>query len=532
MPVVPVFVNEARAPTIDTPRADPGAFAEPGAATAEAGAQFGETMQAWQAQYAEAKRQSNAAGLLDQGLTALGNAQFTFSKVPDHQQAYTEFQQFAAQTRQKLMAQTSDPLVQAYVGRAYDQEAIMRGLDTRNAAFQLESSTQVGALQQRLVNYQQQVATAGSPLERAHLTDLAHADIAGSVAGHWLAPEQGSLLTIKFNSDAAEAQARSLAARDPVTAERILNDPRATQETFPGLLPEASAALAYQVGWRAQRVEEQAIAAQQHADAVAERQVYQAQEDTATSTLAGIYNRKITDPSVIISLGERHLLSPAGMEAAHSALQQQQGGQDDPMATLTLSARVGDGTATPDDVLHLVGSGLVSTRTGLQMMNQLNAQRAESLKVRMGQANSMLNTMFSAQAAQAGLFGRPDRSPQVAQLVGARQELIRRVNAGEDPLAVVSDIAVREAPMLPQPSMGIVRTLPDVLRIWGLTVNAHAAHQMGDTQYDEDALTLSEWAKRLRLPQFQPGASQRTGAPPSATGAGVAQPGGLVDVGP
>ena len=162
IPIVPLFSNEVRAPTIDTPRADPGAFAEPGAATAEAGAQFGETMQAWQAQYAEAKRQSNAAGLLDQGLTALGNAQFTFSKVPDHQQAYTEFQQFAAQTRQKLMAQTSDPLVQAYVGRAYDQEAIMRGLDTRNAAFQLESSTQVGALQQRLVNYQQQVATAGS----------------------------------------------------------------------------------------------------------------------------------------------------------------------------------------------------------------------------------------------------------------------------------------------------------------------------------------------------------------------------------
>ncbi len=414
MPQVPLFENDLRVPTQQMPFADPGAMAAPGEAQEQAGAQFGDAMQAWNAQYVEAKRQANAAGLLDQGLSALGDAQFAMSKVPDHQQAYTGFQQQAAKIRQGLMAQTSDPEIQSYVGRAFDQEAIMRGLDTRNAAFALESSTQVGALQQRLVNYQDQIATAGSDLERAHLTDIAHQDIAGSVAGHWIAPEQASLLTIKFNSDAAEARARGLAARDPVTAEQILNDPAATQRTFPGLLPAQAEMLAYQVGWRAQRVEAQNIAAQEHADAMAERNVVRTQSANEMTLLEGIYSGKIKDPKALLDLAQTRQITPAGLQAAHQALLEQGQGHDDPMTALSLLSQAATGQLTGRQVNDALAKGQLSLGTAWNLQARINAEESDAKRSEISQGAGLIDQAFSGMAAGRDVFGNAKFSPSPA----------------------------------------------------------------------------------------------------------------------
>ena len=110
----------------------------------------------------------------------------------------------------------------------------------------------MGALQQRLVNYQQQVATAGSPLERAHLTDLAHADIAGSVAGHWLAPSRARF---SRSSSTRMRRRRRRGASPPRPGDRRADIERSARHSgnFPWAPPGGIRRACLQVGWRAQQ---------------------------------------------------------------------------------------------------------------------------------------------------------------------------------------------------------------------------------------------------------------------------------------
>ncbi len=274
MPVIPTFETQGT-PQIGSRVAeiDPGVAGAPGAALAQAGAQVQGVAQQFQQRYVEARRQATAADLVAGASKQLGDLQFKYSKIPDREAAYNGFTADAAALRQTTLDGISDPLIKAHVQDRLGQEAVIRGLDTQNAAFQLESSARRGDLDTRLNQYAQSAATATNDLLRAKITDDAHADIAGSVAAGWLHPEEGAQHKLQFTSRvqqiAAEQERNAvLTSRDPDAArafEKKINDPA----SFPGLLPQVREQLGYRAENLAYRIEAEDERRKREAEAIA-----------------------------------------------------------------------------------------------------------------------------------------------------------------------------------------------------------------------------------------------------------------------
>ncbi len=101
-------------------------------------------------------------------------------------------------------------------------------------------------------------------------------------------------------------------------------------------------------------------------------------------------------------------------------------------------------------------------------------------------------------------------------------EYIRRVNAGENPLAVANDIIVREAPTLPQPVLGTITKLADIPLLWAQEQQAFHAGRISETIYDEDAIRINNIATRLKLASSAQAWRDAHGPKPPATPAATA----------
>ncbi len=497
--------------------AEPGVFSQPGAALASAGAQASAPFQAWAAQFGEAKRQSDAANLVATGYQQLGDARIRASLIPYPMQAMAQYEAEAAKITKATVGQSADPLVQEYVGNRLGMQTAVDTQAVHQGAFRQWQSKQAGDLQNRLVTYQQQYALAPTPAARANVLDQIHQDIAGVIAAHGLDPGQGEALERNARQNADLAAAKEFAVQNPIQAERVLQDPTQYLKLFPNLTPDAAGSLAQTTMFKAWHEEGMAAAAQAHADMMAARDARNTEIATESQLLVGINTGQITSAGPLVDALRNRQLSPAGFDALQTAMIRKEGGNDNPTAVLDLYQKAGRGTLTPDDVNHALAAGDVSGRTAVGLQKYLNAENASQRQHSVSESMTMLHIAFGAKALDAGMDPYDQgKAAAAAALLGADEEFVRRVNAGEPPRAVAADILAREAPVLPQPSLGTLdvktSTAADVKALAAQEIAAHAAGKLPDTQFRQDIIVLDAWLERVSMPHVT--APRAPAAPP------------------
>ena len=495
MPNIPTFDQQLIAPQVQAPpRADPAAFAQTGQALAQGGAQVSANAQDWANRYADAKRQSDAANISAAASAKLGDAQFRWSKTPDNQAAYDGFQQEAGQIRTDALAQSSDPLVQNYVTRQIDQESIMRGLDTRNTAFGLESSARRGDLDTRLFQYAQSAATSPNDLQRAHYVDQAAADISGSVAAGWLHPEEGAQRRLQFTSQVAEVQARSDLTNDPATALQRLSDPTA----YPGLNEEARARLTDRADRRYEVVVRRGIAEQEHSDRMADHDLTRQQGQNFAGVVADVVGGKQVDVGQVAEMARTGQISGSQLDSVMSQIRSGSQGRDTPAVVVDLHRRLNDGSLTDDDVSTAMSQGQIRGQTAVDLTKALGeASNRQQTAVEKG-SYATLKTALNGNAVEQGLF--KDNAPLVDKWADAQSEWTKRVTVGrEDPQAVLPDMLGRYATPAqvpaawPRPRMGAVNSSDDVLKVAQATKAALDGGQISQGQFNQEAQLLTKY---------------------------------------
>ncbi|HWK44927.1 MAG TPA: hypothetical protein VNT30_09410 [Stellaceae bacterium] len=496
MPAIPTFENQLAVPTNPgAPRADPAVFSQASTALARGAGQISDVAEQFNEKYQNAKRQADASDVSAQATQQLGDAQFRWSKVPDRDAAAAGFQSEAAQIKATTLARVNDPLTLSMVTQGIDHEVALRGIDTGNAAFGLEASTRRGNLDTNLNNLAQSAATATNDPLRAHITDTAMQTIHDSVAAGWLNPQDGADRVLSFKSQAAEVNARQDMNGDPAMAAAKLSDPTA----YPGLMPERREVLQYRAEMRADRIDRATVAAQAHADAMAERDLRRAQSANEVTLLSQVYGGGQVDPKQLADLATSQQISPGGLEAVHSAMARQQAGTDSPLAVIDAYKRLGDGSLTAGDVHGLIINGAVKGTTGAELMRALNAQDKQSQSAIERGTYGQLKTALSGQAVEQGLF--KDNEPQVVKWAQAQGEWTNRVTVnGEDPQAVLGDMLPRyqaastSAPTwLPAPRFGAIANPTDLATIAVKTNQARDAGQIDQPTYDAQVDLLTRY---------------------------------------
>jgi hypothetical protein len=218
MPAIPTFETQGSQAIggQGPPTADPGAFAVPGQALARGGQQVSDAADAFSAAYANAQRGDDAA----QGSAVinkqLGDLQFAKSKIPNGQQAYSEYGQESEPIIQAGLAQYNDPQVRAMIEERVRPTQIARQELTRNAAFGLESSQRTADQDGRNAGYAQTLSTETDPTLLKQTMNQAIADADQVVKGGFQHPEQSSVrlsamfrsaIEMKMESDPMGAQA-------------------------------------------------------------------------------------------------------------------------------------------------------------------------------------------------------------------------------------------------------------------------------------------------------------------------------------
>lgn len=541
MPVIPTFETQGT-PQIGARVAEvsPTAASATGAALAEGGGQIENLGRQFEQRYADARRQAQAADAVAGASQQLGDLQFKYSKIPDRQAAYAGFQQDAKALRDTTLAGISDPLVRAHVQDRLDQESVIRGLDTQNAAFQLESSARRGDLDTRLNQYAQSAATTTNPLLKAKLTDDATADIGGAVAAGWLHPEEGAQHKIQFTSRVQQIAAEqdrnaAHAEEDPQAAAAFatrINDPA----SYPGLLPQVREQLGNRAISMAQTLTMRSIQTQMRADAQAERDLRRGQAATETALLAKVYSGQAPDLGSLVDLAQRQQISPGGLEAVHSAMNQAQAGRDDPRTALGLFGQLDKGTLQQQDIYDALPR--LSKNTAVDLMRALASRSREESSAVERADFATVKTALSGAAVEQGGFAfdkAPEKQAQAQLWTGAQAEWTKRVRlGGEDSGAVRDDIiqrytpAVTQAAALPKPRLGAVASAADVTAISQRTVDAFSAGQLSPEQFADEKALLVRYgalyaqqaasqakAAAARAPAAKPGAAPK----PSSTGA-------------
>lgn len=532
MPVIPTFETQG-SPQIGgrVAEIDPSAAGAPAGALAQGFARISDIGAQFDARYVDARRQAAAADAVAGASRALGDLQFKWSKIPDRAAAASGFDGEAAALRQTTLEGIADPLVKAHVQGRLDQEAVIRGLDTQNAAFQLESNARRGDLVTRLDQYAQSSATAGNDLLRAKLTDDAVADIKSSVAAGWVHPEEGAHLELKWKSDAERAAVERDMLADPSgTAAKIL-DPA----SYPGLNPDVRASLALRADNRALRIEQRAARDEAHRDAVAERDLRRSQGANAADLIAKV----TTDPNANLDAGaladlvRTQRLSESGFNAILAAQRRETREQDDPFVAMDLTRRIDtpgeDRAALYDRISDAAAAHQLKTTTALAMTRALGEREKTGTTAIERAAYGELKTALGGQAVEQGLvhMGNKDQVDQVTRWVEAQGEWTRRVVAAhEDPQQVKTDMLARYAALpqrpaaWPRPRLGAVSSLEDVADIWQRTKAAADAGEISPAQLQDESQLLQRY-KRFYETQPPPATPAKPGSGATAKPRGV-----------
>lgn len=499
MPEIPDFVNDYTPHVGSAPQVSPAALAQPAAALEHLGETLSGPAQEFNARYQQARRSADASNILAGVSTKLNDAAFRWSRTPDRQKAIAGFQAEAATLRAQTVDGLNDELLKTYVDDRFTAEAGARELETGQQAFRLESSKRVGELDANLAAFAQSAAGAKSEMLRAKIMDDGTSAIEGAVAGTWITPEEGATRKLGWASQVQEVRARQMidaalrtqSPKDAQAASAALGDPA----QFPGLNPEARERLAYRVDALNDRLESRAIARQAHADAVAERNLHAAQSRNETLLLAGIYNGKTVDSATLEKLAFGQQISPAGLEAVHSALTHQAEGQDDARTVVGLWHAIDTRSARPADILDAINANHVKGTTGAEMMRALD-KGDESTSSR--NAFSVLKTAMQGQAIEAGKFDAPEMTARYAE---AQSEWHRRVAGGENPQAVLTDmvpryVETRLAPTwLPPTKYGTPRSGKDVASLKVQLRQAFKAKQISQADAERQGMLVEAYGQ-------------------------------------
>ncbi len=514
MPQIPTFEATPDAPTGRLPFADPGAFAAPGQALAQAGGQLGSLGADWEERYVEAKRQADASSLTAAGVQQLGDMRFRWGKVADQQKAIAGFTQEAQQLRGKLLAQAPDPLTASYVARNFDIEAAQQGTQTRVEAFNREASDYKGKLDQSSLYYQNAAAGAPDDLARAHYTDLATQAIEGAKAAGWITGEEAAQRQIQFRSGIDRARAESMLRSDPDQLSAIMSDPAQRVALFPNLLPQDAENLGLRADNRGYRMELRANAAQAHADAMAERDLRRTQAINEAGLYADIAQGKPVDVGHIADMARAGQLAPGAVGTLMAAEDRRDAGRDDPMTLVNAYQGVNDGTLTLQQVHDAVASRDLRPRTGAALITAIAERQKQAQSETERHDYNTLRTEFSAQAVESGLFPGEQKAAATDLWASAQREWTQRVIANhEASSAVLADIIQKYQPgavaLGEAPVAGMPTNPAQLNQVAVATVRMRDAGQLTDAQYQSEVVKLN----RLRALLAVRGGTLPTPAP-------------------
>lgn len=493
-------------PNVDLPvqvntggHADPAGFAAPWNALSQGAAELTDVANQFGEKYIAARRQAEATNTVAQATGALAELSHKYSLMPDRAAAMAGYSADAAALKQQTLSGIDSPLVSQEVSARFDEQALNLGIETGKQAFSLESSKQRGTLVTNLADYAQKAATAPNDGYRAIINDNAIGAIDSSVAGGWLHPEEGEQMKLEYRSNTAAVSVKRDMNADPAMAAQKLSDPA----EYPGLLPAQRETFQYRAEMRADRQANQAIAAQAHADAMAERNLRQTQATNEATILGQVIagSANAPTPGQMSDLAAHGLISASGLDTIYAAARRGADGQDSAPAAIDLYQKLGQGSLTADDIHAAVGHGELSTRTALNLMEGLNARgKSDTNAIERG-AFGQLKTALSGDAIEKGMFGAADHAPQVAGWAQAQGEWTKRVTVGgEDPQAVLSDMLPRytsaqaAAPTwLPSPRFGAVTSSDDLNAVGGATYQALQAGKIDQATYDNQKTLLNQY---------------------------------------
>lgn len=506
MPNIPDFQAEFQPGGERTPQMDPSTAAAPGAALARGAGEIGDVTSEFESRYIEARRASDAANVMSKATAQLGDMRFRYGKIADRQQALAGFDQEAAAYQKQNIDSIGDPFVKAMVAPAFANEAAHWRIDAGEQAFGLEASARKGQLDDQLTNYSNAAAAATSPETQATVFDNATAAIHGAVAGGWLLPEEGEQKVIGFKSMAQEVQAKRIVAQaldkqDPAQMRALaqtLNDPA----SFPGLNQETKAGLADHVERMSSALDYRVMAQQQHADAMGERALARAQAHNEAVLLGGIQNGQSISPAQLQGMADSGQVSAGGVEAITAARDRRLKGDDNPLVVAHLWHAIDTNNAKLDDIYGAAGNGDVSGTTMSGMVRAFDAKNSKAQSAAEKGAFGQLKTILGGGAIDSGnldVFGA-GKEQRAALWAQAQGEWHDRVSVqGQDPSAVLSDMAPRyakniPAPVwLPAPKLGAVTDVTSLNAIGKQTFQLHQQKKIDDATYQGQVALLNKY---------------------------------------
>jgi hypothetical protein len=504
MPEIPFFLPRQNVQIgSPSPRMDIGGAGVVGAALQRAGNEVAAPAEEFLQRYAAAKRQADAANLVAGASKQLDDAQFRWSKVADNIAARDGFGQEAAKIRAQALNGIDNPEVSSYVAQRLDEQITARSSETRRAAFTLESSAQRGALDARLNQYAQSAAMTRNPLLLQQFTDQAMDDIKGAVGGGWLHPEEGVQKSLAFRGEVQRVLAEqdrnaALASRDPQAARawaNKINDPT----SYPGLLPAQREALAQRAETITYRLSVEEATRQARADALAARELTRVQQSNETKLLVQTWQGKPPDLATLQEMADHQQISAGGAAAIHNAMINTEEGHDDPAVANGLYARLRT-DLTNQDVFDARGANKLSKTTSDTLLRAIGTRDEQRDNQVERAAFNELKTALNGHAIEQGILTMDPqtRYDQAALWAEAQGEWTKRVTIGrESPQAVLADMLPRYRHVdlspnaWPQPRVGAIKNLDDVLPVAQKTKAAFDAGQLTPAQYqDEKALII------------------------------------------
>jgi hypothetical protein len=165
--------------------------------------------------YIDAKLQVDAANQSADISKQLEQVQFEAAKIPDRQRATEMFDARSAEVMKAYGDSGANPLVKAHVTSRITAEMVHRRAAAQTGAFQLESQTQRGQLDEQLDSIAKEATTIADPRLRDIRLQAGLDAIDGRVAGGWMNPEAGAERKLQFKSDVYSGMIAAAMAKSP-----------------------------------------------------------------------------------------------------------------------------------------------------------------------------------------------------------------------------------------------------------------------------------------------------------------------------
>lgn len=296
------------------------------------------------------------------------------------------------------------------------------------------------------------------------------------------------------------ADASGAVATGPVSYANITRQQAATMTTgdpvVDSLPPDQRIRVFQRAREQAAADQSQAIAVQNHLDAMARRGKEDAQQKNYGQLLADTMEGKRPDATLIAQLVRYQLLSPQ----AGNSLLNEHAIRDDPETTVNLWTARGKDELRTENIASALKAGKIKTETAVALTKSLNQEESAADKG----AYTQLLTSLGVDA-----FGKPlidltgqAQADRVALVAAAQGEWNTRVRINHEKTQdVLNDMTRRYSPNVetpaawPRPRMGEIKKPEDIALVWANMKGALATGQMTQATYDSESMLLQRYAK-------------------------------------